>query len=292
MLHDILIMIRVRGDFMRERTIRTGQVIWIVILSLLLIGNIAYITYDKVYLGKQEEKQDDATEKKKSLQKSKVKKEKITRSLSLAEEKMLLSQIEYYNMYLSTSYPIEDVKQLENGKKLLFAYAMLEDRRGQKEFMQGELKKQIDAYFGMDSQIVYEDILCDHGDGVLYQYNNATKVFQLEGVHGHEGMEYYASTSFFVNGTVFNDKEYEVVVQTIYHRYCGGTCGPLLNYYKSADDAKNEKNPVITREEERELTENDYEKVKDQLDKIVFKFYKDRSGNYGLVSVKKDTAKN
>lgn len=277
---------------MKERTIRVGQVIWIVVLSLLLIGNVFYIAYDKFYLGRQEKKQREVVSKKDTTLQKKAKEEQVIRPLSLAEEKLLLSQIEYYNMYLSTSYPIDDIKQLENEKKLLFAYAMLKDRHGQKEFMQGELKKQIDAYFGRDSQIVYEDILCDHKDGVLYRYNEATKVFQAEGVHGHEGMEAYASTSFFVSGTVLNEEEYEVVVQIIYHRYCGGTCGPLLTYYKNAEDARNGKDPIITREEEKELTENDYLKVKEKLDKIVFKFQKDRSGNYGLVSVKKDTAKN
>ena len=48
-------------------------------------------------------------------------------------------------------------------------------------------------------------------------------------------------------------------------------------------------NTVLKLEDEQELTENDYEKVKDQLDITTFTFEKDSKGNFGLKSVKVNT---
>lgn len=271
---------------MKERKTSRGQIVMLIILSILLVLNSAYIIYDKYYLAKEKEKKaEEKIKEDKEDKKEKVDKEKTTRNLSLAEEKILLSQIDDYNTFLAQYYPIQDIKELDNQKKLLFAYALL-DLKGHKDFMQGELKKIVDSYFGKDNNVIYEDIICDHNDGVLFKYDSTTRVFEQTGNHGHDHIESYRSNNYLITGNVLNEEEYTVEVKTIYENYCGGTCGPTLNYYKNAKDAKREENPVITRQEEKELTETDYEKVKNKLESTIYTFKKDSNGNYGLKSVK------
>lgn len=264
---------------MKERKTSKAQIVTIVILTLLLIANTTYLFYDKIYQKEERKK----PEEKKVVEEKVIK--KTTRKLSVAEERLLLSQIDDYNAYLAGSYPIEDVEKLPNQEKLLFAYHMMEEKK-QKEFMQSELKKWIDTYFGTDNNVVYESMNCFNKDGVLYTYNDSGRIYTLEGEHGHEGVYPYQSRSYLVEGSVENEEKYTVAVHTVYAPYCRGTCGPILNYYKNITDAKEEKNEIITREDEKELTENDYEKVKDKLEKTIFTFQKDSKGNYGLQSVK------
>lgn len=267
---------------MKERKTGKGQIFAIIILVLLLIANCSYIVYDKLYLkNKSHLINYESEEEKEENEEIEVK----SRSLSFAEKKILLEQIEAYNNVLSISYPIVDIKTFDNQQKLLFAYVN-SGVSGQKEFMQGDLRKVIDAYFGKDSDTNYENINCFNNDGVFYVYDEARRTYTLEGMHGHDGLPSYSTTNYYLDGTVTNEKEYKVNVQIIYHRYCGGTCGPALNFYKSAHDARDKINTVLKLEEERELTENDYESIKEKLDITTFLFEKDSNGNFGLKSVR------
>jgi len=265
----------------KERKTSKGQIAWIIILTLLLLGNISYILYDKLYL---DSKPENTKKKVQEVESKKEKKEDVTRSLSLAEQKMLLEQIEAYNTYLAEDYPISDISSFDNQKKLFFAYRNLEITND-REFMQGDLKKVITSYFGNKNNIHYEEINCPVGDGALYQYNDATRVYTKAEGHGHGGGGYYRNHNYYVDGTVTNEDYYEVKVHTIYGRYCADTCGPNLNFFGNAKDAKEGENSILTIEEEQELSNNDYEKVKEKLSLTTYTFQKDSSGNYGLVSV-------
>ncbi len=266
---------------LRKRKITEGQKILIVLLTLLFIGNCSYIFYDKVFVVKKketkciEEKQDEDVDKKV---------ERVKRSLSMAEEKMLLEQIDDYNTYLASFYPISDIKSLSNQQKLLFAYLHME-KQGQKEFMQSEIKKNLEYFFGRNHGVIYEDILCDHGDGVLYTYDKAARVYTFSNEHGHDGISLFQVYTFLIDGSVLDEKEYFVDVKSVYGPYCSGTCGPVLTYYKSAKDAEERKDALLTREREEGFTEHDYQKVENQLDTVRFSFQKDDRGNYGLTSV-------
>jgi len=261
---------------MKERKTSKAQVVAIILLTLLLIGNCAYICYDKIYLKEPIQKE----EKKEQKEKTKKKEKKISRKLSFAEEKILLSQIDDYNAYLADAYPIKDIKDLPNQQKLLFAYALIENKR-EKEILQSELKKWCDAYFGKDHDVAYEDITCFKNDGVLYHYNDSTRIFTKE-EHGHEGMIPYESTSYLIEGTVENETQYILKIHTIYQENCPENC-ERKEYYKNLKDAKIGQNAILTKE--GELGKSDYEKVKDRLEVTTFTFKKDTSGNYGLQSV-------
>ncbi len=267
---------------MREKKVSTGQKIWIFLLTVFFIINCSYIVYDKVFLPSLLFKK--KTLESRDISEKEIKKEKTVRPLSMAEEKMLLEQIDDYNTYLSLEYPISSVFQLSNQKKLLFAYSNME-KLNRREFMQSELKKNVEYYFGKHCNISYEDILCEKGDGNLYIYDDTRKVYTLDGEHSHDGISSFSTHSFYVDGKVYDEKEYQVDVNVIYASYCNGTCEETLSYYQSAKDAMEGDHSIITREEAGEFTEYDYEKVKNQLETMRFTFQKDDKGNYGLVSV-------
>ncbi len=266
-----------RVILMKERKTSKGQITIIIILLLLLIANISYIAYDKFMLEKNTEKEE------KPRKEEKQEDEDIIRPLSLAEQKILLEQIKGYNKNLAYAYPISHISKLSNQEILLFAYKNMENKN-QKEFMQADIKKIIEYYFGKENNIVYETIYCDKNDGELYVYNDTTKIY-TSSTHGHGGGGVYNATSYYIDGEVKNEAEYIIKVHLIYDRYCGDTCGPLLKYYRNKEDAKSGQNPIITREEEKELTKEDYEKVKSELETTIFHFQKDKNGNYGLISV-------
>ena len=72
----------------------------------------------------------------------------------------------------------------------------------------------------------------------------------------------------------------------MYGNYCYGTCGPVTGYYKSAVDSRNGENPVLGGlDDYYEITEEEYQSVKDNLPVTKFTFVKDQNENYGLESV-------
>ncbi len=269
---------------MEEKKTGKGKIIAIIVLTLLLIINCSYIAYDKLYLPSKAHETLDEDDIEDDVEKPEVK----TRSLSLAEKKILMEQIQAYNNTLSLYYPITDITTFDNQKKLMFALVN-SDVSKEKEFMQSKLKQIIDSYFGGNSKTNYESINCFNDDGVLYTYDEARRIYTFEGVHGHDGIASYNTTYYYLDGTVTNESIYSINIHIIYHRYCAGTCGPALNFYKTAKDAHDKMNTVLKLEDEQELTENDYEKVKDQLDITTFTFEKDSKGNFGLKSVKVNT---
>lgn len=265
---------------MNKRKMGKGQLVAIIVLILLLIANCSYIAYDKLYI----EKGNYSSHEKKKKQKEQKESKKITRKLSIAEQKILLDQIDSYNSYLSLSYPIEDITTFDNQKKLLFAYNNM-DSKSQKEFMQGDLKKIAESYFGKNSNITYESIKCPYDEEELYRYDDATRVYTIAGTHGHGGAGRFQTYSYYLDGTVTDETKYVVEVHILYGKYCTETCGSSLEFYSNAMDAKENQNSILSIEEEEKLTDTDYNKIKEKLATTTFTFEKDTSGNFGLKSV-------
>lgn len=212
-------------------------------------------------------------------------KKPVERELSVAEQQTLLSQIKLYNSLLGSLYPIDNIKKVDNQTILQFAFKQVEIRNAQ--FMESDLQKILDQYFGTSLSVSYEDIMCFADDGVLYQYNSSTRKYQFTGTHGHGGSGVLDNSTYLLSGKV-QDDIYTVKVASLYGNYCSDVCGPTDSYYQSAQGALQGKTPIYTlKEEEIGVIEADevYKKVADQLPVTIFTFQKDKDGNYGLQKV-------
>ena len=120
---------------------------------------------------------------------------------------------------------------------------------------------------------------------MLYRYDSAKREYFFQDIHGHGGAGIYPAEIYYLDGQK-KDEVYTVRVNVLYGDYCYGTCGPVTGYYKSAIDSRNGENPVLGGfGDYYEITEKEYQSVKDNLPVTTFTFIRDKDGNYGLESV-------
>ena len=251
-----------------------GLIVIIIFLVIALVGTSGYIVYDKVI-----KKEEPIKEKKDKPEE----KEPVVREITEAEKTTLLNQINDYTTYFADSYPLSEKSSFNNQDVLYFASMQLENRFS--DFMESDLEKVLEKYFGDNHSYVHEDIQCFLGDGVLYQYDSAKREYFFQDIHGHGGAGIYPAEIYYLDGQK-KDEVYTVRVNILYGDYCYGTCGPVTGYYKSAIDSRNGENPVLGGfGDYYEITEEEYQSVKDNLPITTFTFIRDKDGNYGLVSV-------
>ena len=242
-------------------------VIVIIILIIALLGISGYIIYDKA-INKEEP--------------GKEKKEPEIKEVTEEEKNTLLEQINVYTPYFADSYPITEKSTLDNQEVLYFASMQLENKFS--DFMESDLEKVLEKYFGKDHPYVHEDIDCFAGDGVLYKYDSAKRTYEYEDMHAHGGKTIYRSTVFFVEGKSEDDTTYKIQTQILYTTSAGDTVGPRDRYYTSANQ---EYDDYILGPygEDHEVTEEEYQSIKNKIPITTFTFEKDEDNNYGLKSV-------
>lgn len=253
---------------------------WLLILAILffslLVFSVGYIIYYEVINNEEVIDKNDDDETDVNI---------TTRSLKEDEINLLLEQIKTYNKYLSDSYPIVDIKSFSNRDILDFAYHNLTSTL-LSEFMESDLSKIIVKYFGDDSNVIYEDILCPVDNLVLFEYNSAKRNYTFVDQHAHGGSGIYNTNNYYIDGSIVNEENISISVNILYYSYCSDVCGPTMNYYRSAIDAYNGKNSIFTApNEEYVLTDSDYENIKGELAITTFHFIKDKNNNYGLRKV-------
>ena len=242
-------------------------VIVIIILIIALLGISGYIIYDKAI-------------NKEGIRKEK--KEPEIKEVTEEEKNTLLEQINVYTPYFADSYPITEKSTLDNQEVLYFASMQLENKFS--DFMESDLEKVLEKYFGKDHPYVHEDIDCFAGDGVLYKYDSAKRTYEYEDMHAHGGKTIYRSTVFFVEGKSEDDTTYKIQTQILYTTSAGDTVGPRDRYYTSANQ---EYDDYILGPygEDHEVTEEEYQSIKNKIPITTFTFEKDEDNNYGLKSV-------
>lgn len=207
----------------------------------------------------------------------------MEQELTKKEEETLLAQIKDYTTIFADSYPFDDNNPLDNQKALSFALVRL-GVTGQ-DFMESDLEKQLEKYFGDGHPYIHEDIECFLQDGVLYRYDSAKREYFFQNIHGHGGYGMYPVEVFYLDGRV-EDDIYTVRVNILYGDYCSGTCGPVIEYYKNAEDSIRGEYPVLGPfDDYHEVTEEEYQSIKKELPVMKFTFIKDKNENYGLQSV-------
>lgn len=253
---------------------KKGPIIIIVILSICLLASLGYIAYDKV-LKKEPEK--------KETPKKEEKEEKTVRELTESEKNTLLAQIPEYTAYLAETYPFKEQKDINNQTVLYFAF--IQNHVRQQEIMESELEQTIQKYFGKNHSFRHEDIICPNGDGTLYKYDSATRKYTYLDIHMHGGGGMTPSNAYYLSGSVENEKTVQIKVNILYADSCSDICGPSAGYYKSVADSRNSNYILGPYEDIHELTDTEYQSVKNQLPITTFNFLKDENNNYGLQSV-------
>ncbi len=251
----------------------------IILLVIALLATSGYIIYDKV-IKKEEVTKEKVTPKEEQQQ-------PVTRNTTKEEQTILLDQITAYTTYFADSYPITEETPLDNWEALSFATIQLENSFS--DFMESDLEKVLEQYFGKNHPYIHADINCFAGDGVLYKYDSAKRTYTYQDIHAHGGRTAFRPTIYILEGIVKDDTTYEVTTQILYANNAGDTMGPRERYYITAN-----KTPTTEEYEdcilgpygvEHEVTEEEYQSIKDQIPITTFTFEKDEDNNYGLKSV-------
>ena len=257
-----------------------GLIIIIIILVIALLGTSGYIIYDKV-ITKEDEKQEKKPPKEEQEQ------QPVARNITEEEQTILLDQITAYTTYFADSYPITEETPLDNWEALTFATMQLESRFS--DFMESDLEKVLEQYFGKNHPYIHEDINCFAGDGVLYKYDSAKRTYTYQDIHAHGGRTTFRPTIYILEGTVKDNTTYEVTTQILYANNAGDTVGPRERYYITANrnqTAEDYEDCILgPYGVEHEVTEEEYQSIKDQIPITTFTFEKDEDNNYGLKSV-------
>lgn len=261
---------------MNEKKKNKGLIAVIIILIIALLGTSGYIIYDKVLIPKDQEKYQ-----------KKPKKEKETppeesRTLQNQEIEKLLEQITAYSTYFADFYPLTE--PLSNQKALYFALIELNAKTN--DFMESDLEKVLEKYFGKNHPYHHEDIKCPIDNEALYIYNSAKRNYTYQDIHWHGGSTIFRPTVFFVDGKVLDEKTYAVKTNILYAPNSGDTTGPRDKYYSKVMFEDTTDNMVLgPYDSDHEITDEEYQSIKNKLPITTFTFEKDDFGNYGLKSV-------
>lgn len=255
---------------------KKGFIITIVILTLLLLGTSSYIVYDKWL------KHDIEPKQQKEIKKEK--KKPSIRTLTTTEQESLLTQVKDYTTFFADKYPLENISAITNQEALYFAY--IQSDVGLNDFMESQLEKTLEKYFGANHPYFHEDIICTLENTPLFVYNSAKREYTFQDTHGHGGVQLYQVEAFYVDGTVEENTIYKVNTHILYGGVRGDTVGPRTAYYSSYEI--DDEDLVLSYDDgkDHELTEEEYQKIKNNLPITTFTFQKDKEGNYALENVK------
>lgn len=259
----------------------------IVVLSVLLLGSVGYICFDKFVLKdndteiKDNNKKDEDTDNEKEEDN-----EEEIRSLTADEEEMFLEKILDYNRGLSFYYPISDMSKIENFDLFLFSLKGVKSPAAN-AFTADDLDKTIEKYFDDSVKLKHEDYICKVDNKVLYKYdeNSKTYSFSSEG-HGHGGSQRASISQFDIKiiGGEYNNGIYTVNAKVFYGDTCSDTCGPSSEFYSSYSDSLNRVNAIVELQGQ-EFTEEVAAQYRDKLPTSVYKFKKNSSNNIVLFEV-------
>lgn len=230
----------------------TGKTVTIVILLILLFGALFYIGY--LELQNINKKDQEA-------------KKEVRSEMYYSEVKQMLSQIELYNEVFYEFYPIKDITKIENQAKLKFAlHALKKDENISNYYKIEDMKEIYLRYFKKGFQAVYENIDCPVGGHLMYQLEKGTYTYQDE---AHGGINIDIDT-YFQSGKI-NGQKYIINTHILYSNYCSDICPNIPSgYYKTYQEAKEKKNPIMNRKSE-------YHEVEDEIPITIFTFTKEKN---------------
>ena len=167
----------------------------------------------------------------------------VNDTISKDDVTKLNERMDKINPLMAAYYTDNEELNIPNQQLLVFGYTNTHNEKNSKEAMD----KVINSYFGKNVSVVYEDIICNVENEVIYKYDEENKKY-VDGtyVHAHGGSgtyPEYVDTYYIENITKENDK-YIVNAKVVY-----GTCDDICSHdyipYYATTDTKNVANKMF-----------------------------------------------
>ena len=277
----------VKEEVKKEKKQSKGLLIAVIVLTVLVLGLVGYIVYDKEF---KEKKENNITEKKdkKENTESKEKTKDNSRELTNEEKEKFENVINKLNAHFSSLYPLNNPSTMINNDELL-AFVLTEIGYSTQSFTGADVERVKNEYFGNSVKVTNKDIICQLDKQPFYTYNATTNTYtKTDYNHGHDGAGFMEAYYFFDSGNVTDEKTVTINSKIIYVGYRAGTWGPTYEIFSNYKDAKSSTNPIYTdesKDEGFEVNDSIYQKVKEKLPTTTYTFEKNSDGYYDLKSV-------
>lgn len=276
-----------KQEVKQEKKQGKGLVIAVIILTILVLGLVGYIVYDKEFKTRNE-KENNITENKNNKDKTKTKEKEESRELTQEEKQKFGNVINKLNRHFSSLYPLSNPSTMIDNDELL-AFVLTEIGYSKQSFTGSDVEKVKNEYFGNSVKVTNKDIICPIDKEPFYTYNSSTDTYtKTDYNHGHDGPGFMEAYYFFDSGNVTNEKTVTINSKIIYVGYRSGTWGPTYEVFSNYKDARYYTNPIYSDESKDEgfaVNDSIYQKVKEKLPTTAFKFEKNSDGYYDLISV-------
>ncbi len=254
-------------EYEEEKPRTTGKTITIIILLLMLIGALSYIGYFDIYIPYYEKPNKVNIEDEKDEE----------REMYVSEEIKMQDKLNDY-LYFANDFSKENVKEIDNQELLSFALHKIGEFK--EEIPKEEIEDIIEKYFGNNTKLNHEDILCTVENIALYNFKD-DKYILNESHPGHGGGSYTGGEVHIISGNVdLKNKEYIIKGRILYTLEGMIGEGITTRFYKSIEDIESN-NPIIN----NDLNPKTYDDVSSFLPVTTFKFTK-KGNDYYLKSIK------
>ena len=178
----------------------------------------------------------------------------------------IMQKINYFDLYFSSTYPLDNIQDLEDKDKTLFALNILSGL-DQTEITFDQVNEELGKYF-LNYNVYTGDVISTDNT-LLYKYtdNYFTKEFNEK----NDECTFYTE---IVNNELDND--FWVLSKKMYYIKSTKEDENYNNVvYSTYNDCLNDKNEVFSfNDEDYVLVESDYDKIKDKLKVLSYVFQK------------------
>ncbi len=201
-------------------------------------------------------------------------------------DKLTLKIKTEYSKYYSEDY-IDGFNTIKKEKVLYYA-VMKNIGNITDPVKSSDVHEYIKEYFGEKYSIKDQDIYCNIDNEVLFKYKDGIYQFNNEYYHDHDGAnnyKVYRNNYVKLLSSKYSKSDIIIKANILYGTSCISVCGPNNAYYKSPGDEE----PIIgdaDSSKDYEVSEKDYEAVKNKLPVYTFRFKKNSNGSYYLYDLK------
>lgn len=161
--------------------------------------------------------------------------------------------------------------------------------RDYKDIPATEVRKYVTKYFGENLKYEDHDIICLLDKNPIFVYKDGKYSIEVEKyTHGHGGSAGYENAGtprIYIESVEKEKGTITINTRIAYARRCEDTCGPLNSYYKSNQGNTKEVYGDFSAYENIFLTDEELEKIKDQLYKTTFTFKQNSDESYYLSNI-------
>lgn len=204
----------------------------------------------------------------------------IDNTLNDSEKSIINNKLTIVSKYLSDLYPIENVLNIDKQRLMNFAvltYPNVVNRSFQENSTTNELAYAIRYYLKFLGKLEGEKILCLKDNEIFYNYTKEIDSYSINETHKNHNEEYISDVKLYPIDYKLDGNNLEVITKILYKDKTNTA------YYKSYNDAINKKDAILNK---NDVTNEDYESIKEQLPTTTFKMEKiDKSFVISAISI-------